>query len=733
MFPHAGNVPLQKYYRMKIRIALALSLFSFYGAIAQDLRTISNPEVIQGVLIKITPPLSSFSPDPAWTDDIVRDENGVLRVNKDNVEHRLGGHPVVDPSALPAGKDPVWQQFLPAKKRLNTVGQNYDGMGYTNVNPADPSLCVGPNHVIQMINGSSGARFVIYNKAGGTVQAAQYMDAITGIGGLGDPVAIYDQFANRFVMTEFAATGNVLIMMVSQTANPTGSWYVYQFTTPEFPDYPKWGTWPNAYICTSNESSNKVYAFNRSTMLAGGVSPTMLSFSIAASPTIGFQAAAPVNISGTNLPPVGTSPMILRMVDDAWTAAADVDRLELWYLNADFITPANSTLVQQPNINTAAFDSDLCGYVTLNCIRQPGTNTRLDPIREIIMNRVYYRNFNTHQSLVAVHAVDPGVFDQAGCRWYEMRRTGLGAWSMYQQGTFAPDTNSRWMPTIAINSEGTIAMGYNVSSKLVYPSYRVTGRTVNGTLGQMTEPEISLIAGTASNGSNRWGDYNDMQVDPSDDVTFWTTAMYKPSTTGWNTRISSFSIFNNVLPLSLLAFEGKKMADHSILLEWDVENEQQVERYDMERKEEGGEFVVIGSVPFQTNGKSLNKYSYTDRTCHRLSENNYRLKMIDHDGKYRYSHTVTLPGDANSQAEIYPNPLQEDVLYIRLPEEMTSRSLNFTIFNTAAVPVQKITKSAEDKQAIRSVNLKELPAGVYILQISDAAGQVLAKERILRK
>jgi hypothetical protein len=87
--------------------------------------------------------------------------------------------------------------------------------------------------------------------------------------GLGDPVAMYDAVADRYVLTEFSSAGNKLVIMVSQTNNPTGSWYVYQFTAPEFPDYPKYGIWPNAYICTSNESTNKIYAFDRPTMLSG--------------------------------------------------------------------------------------------------------------------------------------------------------------------------------------------------------------------------------------------------------------------------------------------------------------------------------------------------------------------------------------------------------------------------------------------------------------------------------
>jgi hypothetical protein len=468
-------------------------------------------------------------------------------------------------------------------------------------------------------------------------------------------------------------------------------------------------------------------------MLAGTPVVTMLSFTITALETIGFQAAAPVNISGTTLPPAGTNPMLLRMVDDAWTSApADVDRLEMWTMNLDFITPANSSLSQQADINTAAFTSDLCGYSTLNCIRQPGT-TRMDPIREIIMNRVYYRNFGTHQSLVALHSVDPGVLDRAGCRWYEMRRTGLGAWSMFQQGTYAPDTNSRWMGTMAINNAGTIGMMYNVSSKAVFPSIRFTGRISSDPLGTMTEPEQTIVAGAATNGSNRWGDYNDMQVDPSDDETFWTTGMYRPTGSGWSTRISSFSISQFALPLSLLSFDGKRINDKEINLNWNVENENNVARYEIERQEDNDNYQMIASIPYKHHTQSTNEYSFTDVTFNALATKEYRLKMIDQDGKYRYSNTVTISGKASQSIEIYPNPVIHDVLYIRINEATVSKKLSFVIYNQNAQKVIQQEKELLNVNQIQSIDLSALSSGLYYLSVLDAQGNIISKEKITKK
>ena len=688
-----------------------------------------TPEAIQGVLIKITPPLIDFTPDPRWVDEVVRDNEGVIKEDKDNIEHR-GIHP----NAIPAvkGRDEVIQDyFFPNKKRLSTIIQNFQGHGNTGVTPADPSLCVGPNHVIQMINGSSGGRLTIYNKSGAVVVAAQYMDAITGVPGLGDPVAVYDQFADRFVLTEFSSSGNKLVLMVSQTNNPAGSWYVYQFTAPEFPDYPKYGVWANAYICTSNESNNKVYAFDRPTMLSGAVTTTMIAFSIPFSPSLSFQAAAPVNISGTNLPPVGTLPLVMRMTDNGWGGGLN-DALEMWEMNLNFIAPGLSTLVQLPSLLTAPFTTDLCGYVTLNCIRQPGSQ-RLDPIREVIMNRVWYRNFNTHQSIVLCHSVDATGLDQAGVRWYELRRNALGPWSIYQQSTYAPDTNSRWMGTIGINEEGSIGLVYNVSSKNVFPSLRFTGRKTLDPLNTMSEPEQTIIAGLVNHTNNRWGDYNDMQIDPADDFTFWTTGMYMPNPAPWTTRIASFNILYAPLPVTLISFSGQKTNDAEVALKWEAENELNLEKYQVERAVEGtNDFQTIAKVTFaNTNGVS--KYSYNDNEINVFENYSYRLKMVDQDGKYRYSNVVNIKGKAVNNIEVYPNPVDNNTLYVRLSEELSEKVLHFTFMDYTSKKVKSIRKNKNDNTLIQTFDLTDLPAGLFLLICSDSDGNSYLNKVIEKK
>ncbi|MFB3076389.1 MAG: T9SS type A sorting domain-containing protein, partial [Lysobacterales bacterium] len=173
----------------------------------------------------------------------------------------------------------------------------------------------------------------------------------------------------------------------------------------------------------------------------------------------------------------------------------------------------------------------------------------LDDLAGFLMHRLAYRNFGGHESLVANNAVDVNDFpSHSGIRWYELRDSG-GGWTVRQQSTYSPDSDHRWMASIAMNGMGDIMMGYSVSSATTHPSIRYTGRLAGDPLNQMTFAEGLIIAGTGSqtSPSGRWGDYSAMTIDPSDDNTFCYTSEYILATT-WRTRIASF-LPNNGAPL----------------------------------------------------------------------------------------------------------------------------------------------------------------------------------------
>ena len=455
-------------------------------------------------------------------------------------------HETVNPNALPKGEDPALQKTYPSSNQLANLNliRDFDGQGYTFVNPADPIADVGPNHVVQMVNQPSGSTVNIYDKTGNLLVGPFEFDITVGFpdNGRGDPIVVYDALADRWLLSEFAAIGNILFVAISQTPDPTGAYYLYSFPTPNFPDYPKYGVWNDAYFVTTNESGpSAVYALDKNSMLIGNAA-TSQRFTIPDYPTIGFQATTPVTHDTGTPPPAGAPGMVMRMADDAWSMSITNDRLEIWEIDPDFVVPANSTFTGPTYLATAPFDTELCGYTSFNCFGQPGGGTGLDPLREVLMNRIQYRNFGTHEAIVCNHVTDAIGMDVGGIRWYELRRTGgiANPWSIFQQGTWAPDNLSRWMAGIAINAVGDIGLLYNVVDDIsVYPGLRFTGRSASDPPGTMTSGETVVINGTASNASNRYGDYNSLDTDPANELSFWGTGMYNTAST-WSTRIVEF-------------------------------------------------------------------------------------------------------------------------------------------------------------------------------------------------
>ena len=496
----------------------------------------TGAEIVNGNYMGLTESLTTYREDPNAKNEITKTE-------------KLGYHPKDDwilneklnPNAKPQNGDPIRQKkYTPPSEDARAPIQSYGGIGYTSVNPSDPSIDVGPNHVIQMINGGSGSYFTIFDKVGNEIIGQTYLDNFLGFpGGSGDPIVLYDQQADRWMMSEFANAGNYLHVAISQTADPTGSWHIYIYDTPSFPDYPKYGIWNDAYIVTTNENTNAIYALDRTKMLAGTANNAQ-RFTVPTFGTIGFQALTPIDIDGTINPAAGDNPLVMRMADDAWDSSLPNDLLEIWEFDIDFANQNNSSLTLQLQLATSPFDTELCGYTSFSCIDQPNSNTNLDPLRELLMNKAHYRNFGTHESIVCCSVTDVSGNDDAGIRWYELRRTGGGLWSIYQEGTYAPDNHSRWMPSIAINADGAIGLMYNISSSTIFPSIRYTGRKECDPLGTMTVVETEVATGAGANGSNRYGDYNCMVVDPIDG-TFWLTAQYNP-TTQWSTHIAQFGI-----------------------------------------------------------------------------------------------------------------------------------------------------------------------------------------------
>jgi len=465
------------------------------------------------------------------------------------------------------GDDPVRQSIL-GPLAMPAPLYSFDGVGNVNgVHPPDTQGDIGydpapgTKYYVQWVNLS----YAIWDVTGATpVQLLGPVAGNTlwqGFGGPcqsdnhGDPITLFDPIANRWLMSQFSVDGPYYqCIAVSQTANPTGAWYRYAFqvSATKMNDYPHFGVWPDGYYMTVNQFTGGsswggagVFVFDRSKMLVGDTTATFQSFDLY-SVNSDFGGMLPSDLDGSTLPPTGAPNYFLEVDDGGWIPPNDAMRI--WKFHVDWTTPANTTfgLNGQPNYVVQVAEWTPVCPSTRACVPQPGTSYRLDAIGDRVMHRAAYRNFGTHESLVVNHTVDAGG-GIAGVRWYEVR--GFSATpAIYQQGTYSPDSNYRWMGSIAMDTMGNMALGYSVSSSSVYPSVRYTGRLATDPLNQMPQGEGSLVVGSGVQESSyyRWGDYSMMGIDPVDDCTFWYTQEYM-QTTGyntWSTRIGAFRFPN---------------------------------------------------------------------------------------------------------------------------------------------------------------------------------------------
>lgn len=507
---------------------------------------------------------------------------------------KTGYHPKDDwilntftnPNALPQGDDPVWQKEHSTDRSNRTHGNllgGWTGLGPDGqFDPGDPSLDVGPNHVVQMTNAGGGSLISIWDKSGNALITELLMESVSGINGRGDPIVLYDQLADRWVLTEFKPeTGPNLgwVMGISDTPDATGTYTWWEFNTNAFPDYLKFGIWNEAYIMTTNEGpGNGAFAIDRQAMLIGDANINHTKWNLTLFPTIAFQAPTPVDGQGPNIP-ANQKPTLMRIADDAWDVAITADRLEYFEMDLDWANPANNMLTGPTFINTDPFDTELCGYLAFSCVPQPNNGIGLDPLREVLMNKVVYRDFGSYASIVATHVTDVNNTDRHGVRWYELRKPTGGTWAIHQQGTYSPDAVNRWMASITINAYGEMILAYNVSDGIsVFPGLRFTGREASDPLGMMTIPETTIIDGTAVNTSMRYGDYNTACTDPADE-SFWFTGQYNV-TSDWSTYISHIS--GTACPGSLVlngALDGDYVSSGTILSDGTVPNGNNVGLY----------------------------------------------------------------------------------------------------------------------------------------------------------
>lgn len=470
---------------------------------------------------------------------------------KQRAEHPIGRFRISGPDLA----DPVVQSApSPSPNAATTAGLNFAGVGNgdygfaPNAAPPDTNGVVGTTQYVQWVNES----FAVFDKTTGAIAPgfpkqgnspwANFSDANgspsrCSTANDGDPIVQFDKAAQRWILTQFVVSSQPFLqcVAVSTTSDATGTYARYSFQYPNFPDYPKLSVWPDAYYISFNIFTNTFQgalacAYDRAAMLAGGPA-TQVCFQQPNS----IASLLPSDLDGSTAPPAGSPAFFVNL--------QTTTSLDLFKFHVDFANPANSTFTGPTSIAVPSF-AVACSNGS-PCIPQVNTKQKLDGLSDRLMYRLAYRNFGTHESMVVAHSVSTGRNAPAGVRWYELRSPGNGNFSVFQSGTFAPNTLFRWMPSVAMDKVGDIAVGYSLSSSTTHPAIGYATRTAADAAGTLAN-EVIFKQGNGSQLSNlsRWGDYSAMTIDPVDDCTFWFTSEYLKAdgTFNWSTQITNFKV-----------------------------------------------------------------------------------------------------------------------------------------------------------------------------------------------
>jgi hypothetical protein len=530
-----------------------------------------RPEVGKPVAFDISAPLRQMpmiAPgrrDALRASDLIdRSERvlGTISGKSHSRDAALQGNAQALPTAMPS---PLFTFEGPSNQ------DNFDIFGFR-VNPPDPVGDVGQHHYVAMVN----LVFAIYSKTGsllygpadtGTLWQGFPVEDCTDPSG--DPIVIYDEIANRWILTQFTTRGPEFFncVAVSRDNDPLGSYARYAFSTDDFfPDYPKYGVMPDGLYITTREFGPTdddyrigIYAIDRNALVAGRPDPTVVKFYLTA-PPVGSDplyrlgdGLLPADLDGKKRPPPHSPEYFAGTMDDGGPYGAPRDAINWFRADVDFNHPENSTFGLIDELATAPFDSMYpCAPTARDCLEQPGIvdpNQYLDILsyRQRPTYRLQYRNFGSYESLVTNQSVE-ATPARAGVRWYEIRSPQDPV--IHQQGTYAPgDGVHRWMGSVAQDKYGNMAAGYSVvNGTNVFPGIRYAGRLAGDPLGQLSQGEAVMQAGSGvqTTVNSRWGDYTALSVDPKDDCTFYyineyyTLASQMSSPAGWLTRIGVF-------------------------------------------------------------------------------------------------------------------------------------------------------------------------------------------------
>lgn len=464
-------------------------------------------------------------------------------VPKDRDPEEFMSWDLIDDKGIPdnGGMDPALQTVEPWKDGKGSMKASWQGL--SGAFPPDPTGAAGLDQYVQAVNST----YRVYDKEGNNLHPAPLAlhSLWPGSTSDGDPIVMYDRYADRWFISQFQTGTNKILIAISETSDALGSFYLYEWQFSSFPDYPKYAVWSNAYFMTANTNSYDCVAYERDKMLAGDPTASMITMFFPNVPLF-FNSIGVAYAEGLWAPEADEPGWAFAVQEDSWSGVSD-DHIKVFKITLDWNTPTNSDCVIHQSITTQSMNNVFTQW--WDDITQQGTSQKLDAVAGIFMYKVQYRRFPGYDVVMLCHTVDVNNANRAGVKWYELRKDdGSDQWYIHQESTFDPnDGNSRWMGNIAMDLNGNVGLAYSIAGPNEYAGLRYTGRFANDPLNTMTVIEQEAVAGTgAQTLGNRYGDYSQMTVDPVDDATFWFTGEYLGPSGSRKSQIFSFAMWELV-------------------------------------------------------------------------------------------------------------------------------------------------------------------------------------------
>ena len=613
--------------------------------------------------------------------------------------------------------------------------------------PPDTWGAVGTSKVMSVHNNNVR----IQDKATGAelsiVSLTSFWSA-TGATNVFDPRVQYDPFNNRWIVTaasDAATSSSSICVGVSQTSDPSGAFTLTRFTADgggtTWADYPQTGfnrNWVAVCVNMFTNSSNSYVQSNAlvvdyGKLMSGTVSGSIISnlgdFSVQPCVTLSSSEDTlfmPVNVTSSS----GT----FRICTITGTSSAPVFTLGALKTHTAFggwVQPSGDIL---PQLNGTAGTNfiDAGDSRIINAVFRSG--------------RVYYTQNVGLPSTGMTHVA---------AQWVEVSTTGTDVQGGRIEDPTATNSNGgKWYayPSIAVNVTGDILVGFTQFSSAEFASAGYTYHDRSDAAGTMRDPVIykagkSLYWKTYSGTSNRWGDFSNSQVDPSDDFKLWTIQEYADTLVGspvdnsgrwgtWWAKVTPAS----PLPIQLAQFTGSLENGTSVLLRWMTASEVNNFGFDVQKSTSSSpEFQTIpGSfTPGQGTTLLSHQYSYMDQAPG-TGLVSYRLKQYDLDGSSRTSDPlaieVTPHGPATdhptafSLAQNFPNPFNPSTsISYALPQ---ARYVTLELFNALG---QRVVTLVDQQQSAGTYQVRfdgaTLASGAYFYRLR--AGEFVSVKMLL--